>query len=332
MVRSNGWQPDVLGRGYEQLTLALADDSEGEVVATLVRRRGLPLELPGHGPAHGIDVLYVHGWSDYFFQTHLADYWHEKGARFFALDLRKYGRSLRPHQTPGFVTDLNAYDEDIEAALGVMGHSVHDDLGGRSLVLMGHSTGGLTLSLWAARHPHRTRGVVLNSAWLEFQASALGRQAIAPLTRAEARLNPRASMPNVDLGFYTRAVSQAAGDGEWEYDDAWRPARGFPVHPAWLSAIFSGQARVAAGLDIQAPVLSMMSDRSTIAPRWSAAMRSSDSVLVVDDIAARSLKLGATVTVARIPGALHDVMLSALPAREAAMAAITRWLSGYAPN
>ena len=331
MVRSRGWKPDVLGRAFEQLTLPLGDDAEGEVVATLVRRREPPLELPGRGAAHGVDVLYVHGWSDYFFQAHLADYWHEQGAHFHALDLRKYGRSIRPHQTPGFVTDLAIYDEDIEAALAAMGHSRDDELGGRSLVLMGHSTGGLTVSLWAARHPQRTGGVILNSPWLEFQASGLGRQVVAPLTRAQARLNPMAPLPNVDLGFYTRAVSSAE-DGEWDYDHRWRPARGFPTHPAWLSAIFAGQARVAAGLDIRAPVLSMMSDRSTIAPRWSPAMMASDSVLVVDDIASRSLKLGATVTVARIAGGLHDLTLSAPPVRAAAFAAITRWLSGYAPH
>ncbi|MET0724878.1 MAG: alpha/beta hydrolase [Leifsonia sp.] len=331
MVRSQEWKPDVLGRGFEQLTLPLRDDSEGEVVATLVRRRGLPIELPMRGPAHDVDVLYVHGWSDYFFQTHLAEYWHGQGAHFYALDLRKYGRSIRPHQTPGFVTDLDVYDEDIEAALAAMGHSTTDDLGGRSLVLMGHSTGGLILSLWASRHPHRTRGVVLNSPWLEFQASAIGRQAIAPLTKAQARINPLAPLPNVDLGFYTRAVSKEE-DGEWDYDHHWRPARGFATHPAWLSAIFAGHARVAVGLDIQAPVLSMMSDRSTISPRWSPAMLASDSVLVVDDIANRSLKLGSTVTVARIAGALHDVTLSPPPVRSAAFDAITRWLKGYAPH
>ena len=33
----DGWRPDVLGEGFEQLTLPLGSDDEGEVVATLVR-------------------------------------------------------------------------------------------------------------------------------------------------------------------------------------------------------------------------------------------------------------------------------------------------------
>ncbi len=118
------WRPDVLGPGFQQATLALAPDAEGDVVATLVRFEPWPrlADLRPGRPAEETDVLYVHGWSDYFFQTELARFWHEQGARFFALDLRKYGRSLRAGQTPGFVDSLDTYDEDIEAALEAMGH------------------------------------------------------------------------------------------------------------------------------------------------------------------------------------------------------------------
>src|SRR5690349_1668932 len=100
------WVPDVLGDEFEQFTLELADDDQGPVVATLVR--ALPASvgwwerLRGRMPLlHDVDVLYVHGWSDYFFQKRLARFWTSRGARFFALDLRKYGRSLRDGQTPG---------------------------------------------------------------------------------------------------------------------------------------------------------------------------------------------------------------------------------------
>ncbi len=328
------WKPDVLGEHYEQLTLPLKPDSEGEVVATLVRHTALrPLELHPL-PADGADVLYVHGWSDYFFQTHLAEYWRSQGARFYALDLRKYGRSLRDHQTPGFIDDLATYDEDIEAALHAMGHEpvkpgpVISVRGKRPLIAMGHSTGGLTLSLWAARHPGRATALVLNSPWLEFQARGIGREMIAPAVEIGAKVAPWAPLPSVDFGFYTRTVSHEF-DGEWEYNPKWRPQRGFIAHQAWLRAVLVGHRAVASGIDVHAPVLSLLSTRSTISPVWSPAMMTSDSVLVVDDIAMRSLRLGPTVTVERLDGAIHDVMLSAKPVREAAMNAITRWLRGY---
>src|SRR3569833_4685241 len=89
-------EPDLLGADYESVRLTFEDDAEGEVVATLVRRRA-----PGRKA-----VLYVHGFVDYFFQSHLADFYVERGYSFYALDLRKYGRSLLPHQTPFFVCCL----------------------------------------------------------------------------------------------------------------------------------------------------------------------------------------------------------------------------------
>jgi alpha-beta hydrolase superfamily lysophospholipase len=332
-ARSESWRPDVLGASFEQLTLPLGSDEEGELVATLVRHRP-PFRLRlGRGAASGADVLYVHGWSDYFFNPQLAEYWSNAGARFFALDLRKYGRSLRPGQTPGYITDLAAYDADIEAALSAMGHGTTDAPGAasaRPLILLGHSTGGLTLSLWAARHPRRAAALVLNSPWLEFQMSRVGREALTPMIAWGARFNPQGPLPNVDLGFYTRSVAKEL-DGEWEYSHEWRPDRGFTTHPAWLTGILAGHATVAAGIDVGAPVLTLLSARSTILPRWDAAMLTSDIVLVVDNIAERALKLGPQVSVARIDGALHDVFLSREPARGAAYRAITRWLRGYAP-
>ncbi|MHA7134448.1 alpha/beta hydrolase [Oerskovia turbata] len=331
------WVPDVLD-GFEQLTLPLAPDDEGEVVATLVRRRRAPDDPqsrePRPTPDRGIDVLYVHGWSDYFFQTGLADFWEGQGARFFALDLRKYGRSLRPGQTPGFVTDLATYDEDIEAALAAMGHHVltaDPVMRERGLVLMGHSTGGLTLSLWTARNQDRVAGLVLNSPWLEFQARDVGRKMLAPAIALQARLDPHVPLPQVDLGFYTRSVSRTL-DGEWDYDLTWRPVRGFVVHGGWLNAILRGQAAVELGLGITVPVLVLLSTSSTLLPRWSPDMMHSDTALDVVGIARRATDLGRLVTLARIEGALHDVVLSAAPVRAVAYEQIATWVSGYVPK
>lgn len=338
---ASDWIADVLGPGFEQLTLPLAADDEGDVVATLVRYVPPPREperkrawrwpwepAPAQEPqpaASGVDVLYVHGWSDYFFNPEIARFWADAGARFFALDLRKYGRSLREGQTPAYITDLAAYDADIEAALAAM------ESGDRPLILMGHSTGGLILSLWAARNHGRADALVLNSPWLEFQLRGIGRQAISPVIEFGARVNPSRPLPNIDRGFYARSIAREF-DGEWEYDHRLRPDRGFPIHPAWLTAILAGHAAIDAGIDVGMPVLTLLSARSTFQPRWDDAMLATDTVLVVDDIARHAIDLGTEVTVVRIHGALHDVFLSREPARAAAYSAISRWLRGYAPR
>ena len=328
------WIPDVLGDEFEQLTLDLGTDDQGPVVATLVRalpaERGWWEHLRGRLPLlDGVDVLYVHGWSDYFFQKRLARFWTSRGARFFALDLRKYGRSLRDGQTPGYVADLATYDEDIGAALDAMGRGVGGTGSARRLVLLGHSTGGLTLSLWASRHPDAADAVILNSPWLEFQF-APARAAIAPMVELQARIWPMEAAPQVDLGFYTRAQQEVADpDDPMEVNPLWRPAQTMAVYAGWLHAILTGHKTVAAGLSITAPVCVLLSARFVPPTRWSEDLTSADSVLVVDDIARAALRLGSTVTVERIDGALHDVFLSRHDAREDAYRRLDRWVTGW---
>lgn len=322
--------PDILGPGYDQLTLELP----GGAPATLVR-----YSPSVAGPAPTADVLYVHGWSDYFFQTELAQYWAAAGARFYALDLHNYGRSLRPGQSPGFVTDLSDYDDDISAALAAMGRPmprpgaalmpVAEESGPeRPLILVGHSTGGLTLSMWAARHPSAASALVLNSPWLEFQATQLGRRVISPLIGLEAQRRPLAPLPPVDPGNYSRSTFSAFG-GEWTYNLQWRPLRGFPVTLAFLNAVFQAQAAVAEGLHLEVPVLVLLSDKSYLQPAWSEDAGKSDVALDVGVVARRALSLGSCVTVARITDALHDVFLSPGPVRSRAYAAVSRWGRGY---
>lgn len=284
-------------------------------------------EAPVEVPDAGVDVLYVHGWLDYFFQVHLADFWESLGVRFHALDLRRYGRSIREGQTPGYIRSLATYDEDIEAALDVMGHG-RADQPERRLVLMGHSTGGLTVSLWTARNQERVAGLVLNSPWLEFQPREAVRKLMEPGIRVQSALVPRSQLVNLDRGLYARSISARFG-GEWDYDVKWRPDAGWAPTPAWLAAIFRGQDQVARGLGIEVPVLVLLSSRSTIPTRWSEEMRSTDSVLDVVGIARRVPDVGSLVTLVRIDGGLHDVTLSAPPVREHVWRQTRRWFDGY---
>lgn len=319
---ANAWVPDVLGSPFEQRTLPLGVDDEGEVVATVVR------SIPNwwesvKGPLRDVDVLYVHGWSDYFFQAELARFWNEMGARFYALDLRKYGRSLRDGQTPGYITALEDYDVDIAAALDAMGRT--DAASPRRLVLLGHSTGGLVLTLWAARHPGYASALVLNSPWLELQTGALGRQALAPLIEVRARFDPLGTHPEVDLGYYTRAQSELGVLPNIAEHARWRPPRGFPTHPGWLNAILLGHRTIAAGVDVDCPALVMLSLRSANPFAWSDASTAADSVLVVDDIAKAATNIGRLVTIGRIDGAIHDIFLSRPEPRAAAYDTLRSW-------
>lgn len=331
-----GWREDVLGAGFERLDLDLGSDDEGPLVATLVRalpeRQGLWDRLTGRRRRlDGVDVLYVHGWSDYFFQRHLARFWTERGARFYALDLRKYGRSLREGQTQGYVEDLEDYDAEIGLALDEMRRA--DPVApSRRLVLLGHSTGGLVLSLWADRHRGAADAVVLNSPWLELQVSGPLQRALAHVVNLRARYSPHdLALPQLDLGFYKQAQRMVADPEEQALvNPEWRPEYTLPVRAGWLKAILDGHARVAAGIDVGAPVCTLLSARSMFGLSWRDEMLHVDTVLEVEGVARAALRLGPSVTVERIDGALHDVFLSEASVRAEAYARLDRWVTGWA--
>lgn len=333
------WRPDVLGPGFECHEIDLGSDEEGPLVATLVR--SLPAErrlferlTSRPRPLEGVDVLYVHGWSDYFFQRSLARFWTDRGARFFALDLRKYGRSLRDGQTAGYIENLTDYDLEIDQALAIIGAepagSARPKRGRRRLLLLGHSTGGLVLSLWAASHPGRADGLILNSPWLEFQLSGAGRQMIAPLVNLRARFNLRDAAPQFDSGFYSRAQREVGPREELDLvNTTWRPDRSHTVVNGWLRAILAGHAQVSRGLHLHAPILMLLSARSALPLRWDASLTAADTVLDVDEVAKAALHLGSSLTVERLDGALHDVFLSRAEVRAEAFARMDRWLTGW---
>lgn len=326
------WREDVLGAGFECTDLELGADDEGPIVATLVRatpRRPPWHERMFHGKRllEGVDVLYVHGWSDYFFQRDLAEFWSSRGARFHALDLRKYGRSLRDGQTPGYIENLDDYHVEIDAALDVIAEGAFEP---RPLVLLGHSTGGLVLSIWAAEHPGRAAALVLNSPWLEFQLASAGRQVLLPLLSLGVRTHTRDVAPQLDYGFYTRAQREVGPLDELDLvNPVWRPERTHAVRGGWLRAILEGHSRVSRGLAIDTPIEVLLSARTAMPLKWSEELTRADSVLDVDEVAKAALKLGPTVTVDRIDGALHDVFLSSAPVRAEAYARLERWLAGW---
>jgi alpha-beta hydrolase superfamily lysophospholipase len=267
-------------------------------------------------------VLYVHGWNDYFFQTHLADVWHRLGFAFYAVDLRRYGRSLRPGQLFGFVTDLADYAAELDAAAALI-RAEHDEL-----VVMGHSTGGLVAALWAADHPDAVDGVVLNSPWLDLQGSSLLRGIGGPVIARLGNRRPTTALRLPDVGLYARSL-HVSQDGEWDYDLAWKCSPTPPIRVGWLRAILQGHQRVAAGLGIDVPVLVLCSTRSDFGRHWHEGLTAADIVLDVEQIARRAGLLGSCVTIQREDGGLHDLVLSAPAVRAKVFEDLIRWVRGY---
>jgi alpha-beta hydrolase superfamily lysophospholipase len=307
---------DVLGAPYYAETIELDDDDEGEVSATLVSRRA----EGGSGRA----VLHVHGFADYFFQTAAADYWVERGYDFYALDLRKYGRSIRDHHTPNFVTDLTEHYAELDEAY----RRVVERDGHTSVVISAHSTGGLITPLWAHDRQPALAGLVLNSPWLDLQGSLLLRTAGTKAIDQIGLRRPYLTIPRDVSGFYARSLHRDH-DGEWDFDLAWKPLESWPVYAGWLRAVRRGHARVHRGLDVPAPVLVLTSATSGRPKEYDESVRGTDIVLDVELIRKWAHKLADHVTLVRVEGAMHDVTLSAQPVRERVFDEVTRWSDAY---
>jgi alpha-beta hydrolase superfamily lysophospholipase len=315
------WTPDFLG-GYETTDLVLPDTepapgepSDVELVATLIRKSG-----PRVGSRA---ALYVHGWNDYFFQTHVADYLTDLGYDFYAIDLRRYGRSLRPGQLRGFITNLDDYSLELDAAADLIAVD-HD-----RLLLIGHSTGGLVTALWAAHNADRLEALILNSPWLDIQGAAIVRTLGSPVIDRLGSRAPTSVIRLPDLGFNARSMHISLG-GEWDYDLTLKSTPGPPIRTGWLRAILLGHQKVAAGLGIGVPILVLASATTDFSRRWHEGLRTVDSVLDVEQIAARAVRLGPHVTVVRIPEGLHDLTLSAPHVRKQALDEIGWFVEAYA--
>lgn len=337
------WREDVLGHRFVRLELPLAPDGEGPVVATLVRHAGpdgAAVRVSAAGPsvrdpnvpdtqAPAKVVLYLHGWADYFLQAELAEHLGASGFHFYALDLRKFGRSLRDWQTPGYTTDLAVYDEDIAAALAAIGSDIAGRTGSSAaptVHLLAHSLGGLVAALWADRNPGKLGTLILNAPWLELQGSSLIRNIAEHLVEPLARADPHRPLLMPSMPGYWDSVSGTA-HGEWDVDPLWRPKESFPVRAGWMKAVLAGHATVARRLNITAPVLVMLSGRTRIQAEWSEDLMGLDAVIDVEETARSALRLGRRAAVFRYPGALHDVFLSRRTVRQEAYEDLARWLS-----
>jgi len=338
-----GWVPDVLP-GYWQCPIPLGrdPDGEGDIVATLIRRGRPTGDVAGNAPenvvAPGHAVLAVHGYTDYFFHTELADHFAERGFTFYALDLRKCGRSRRAGQTPHFTTNLARYDAELEHALAVIGERAPSARSPRVLVY-GHSAGGLIVSLWLDRLRRRgalahgagagVAGLVLNSPFLDLHGPAILRTGVTAATIAAlSRLRTRGVARGTGNGGYGSSLHRDH-HGEFDYNLQWKPLGGFPITFGWLHAVRRGQTRLHRGLDVGVPNLILRSDHSVRETADPTALQCGDAVLDVTQIARRAGCIGNRSTIIPVADAKHDVFLSLPQPRQIAYRQLDRWLDDY---
>lgn len=309
------WTTDVLGNGFEMRHCDQGNDYSGHVISTIVRK-----QLPDSSDRHR-GVLYIHGFNDYFFQAAMADSFLRHGYDFYAVDLRKYGRSLTDGQKAFQVRRLDEYFPDIDSALTVMKADGID-----SIVIMGHSTGGLVSSYYLSKnHPDAVCALILNSPFLDWNLSRT-MERLVPLVAFWGKIFPNTHIRQGDSEAYSSSLLESR-HGEWTYDTTWKLVRSPDVDAGWINAINSAQhALRKKGMKIDLPILLLYSDNSVGGSEWSEAHNHGDGVLDVADIRKYGSRLGPDVTCDSIPGGMHDLALSQPLARNIFYRTVFDWL------
>lgn len=310
------YEPDILGDNFEQMTLNLQADHEGSVVATLVRHKVQSTSSRG--------VLYIHGFNDYFFQTELAQEYAQHGIRFYALDLRKSGRSYRKHQRESNFRDISEYFEEIDKALMIMKKE-----GCEQVLINGHSTGGLIATCYAqARQSDPLFDTLfLNSPFLAFNVNTFEMFAVRTLALF-ATIMPNASVALSTSPLYTQSIHEDH-HGEWAFDLQMKHLIMPKNTLSWIRGIAQAQKQIHNGLDIGQPILVMHSDHSIYEKKWSQAWLHGDAVLNVDDIHKYAQHLGESVKIEVIPNGMHDLILSQKNVRNDVYKKLFDWIEDH---
>ncbi|MGB1284383.1 MAG: alpha/beta hydrolase [Polaribacter sp.] len=296
--------PDVLGDGFTKLTLSFSDDYEGEVVATLIRRESYTKTSKA--------ILYIHGFNDYFFQSELAKEFNNQKYNFYALDLRKYGRSYLSHQKLNNVRSLKEYDEEIDLALQIIKSENN-----KQVILMGHSTGGLIVTNYAGNHLNSDffHGIICNSPFYEFNLNLLERKIEIPILSSLSKFFPNKLISSGFSKLYGYSL-HTEKYGEWRYSLCWKPHDIPNVNLSFINAIYKAHKKIQNNLVIDVPTLVMYSNQSIYEKKWSNKFTEGDAVLNVNHIKYYANKIKGKVTSCEIEKGMHDLILSKKAVRE----------------
>jgi len=318
---------DIL-KGFTQEVIELNDDYEGKACAVLVSRKAKTTTARA--------VLYIHGFSDYFFNSQLADAYNKAGYDFYSLDLRKYGRAMMDHQHKNHCKDLLEYFEEIDKAVSL----IRDRDKHRILVLNGHSTGGLISSLYTheRRDKNTINALILNSPWFDMNEDPFTKHIVIKAVYGIGKIFPYSVAPKgLDPNYvYSLHMDHAVEEkkkygvyekGLWDFNFHWKGGEGFPVYNSFMRAVRIAHKKVQEGLQIQCPILLLCSDKKgkrvkKMAPHYF----NSDCVLDPAHMKKYIGKIGKKHKTVVIENGMHDLALSHEPVRDQFFTEVTGWL------
>lgn len=319
MTFDTTWHPDILP-GYEARYVPQGIAFDGPCRSTIVRKLSPAPTKRAY--------LYIHGFNDYFFQKEMGERFVDSGYNFYAVDLRRYGRSRLDWQYPFDVRDMREYFADIDSAISQIRRDGNTDI-----TLSGHSTGGLTVLFFGAVKGEQcgVARIVTDSPFITWNFSPFMCKVAIPMVQFASKFSKESKIKQGHCDGYAYSLLRQY-DGEWEYDTDWKMIYSPPVTYGWVAAINEAQnTLVKKRRDISVPILVMHSSRKIDGCGYTPEFKTGDAVLDPFTIRERALKLGdpAGRMVCTIDSGIHDLILSPMPHREAAYDSIFLFLQKF---
>lgn len=304
-----------LNTNFDIETIALKDDYEGKEIATLIKSKA--------NTGNRQSVLYIHGFVDYFFHTHVAQKFNEHGYDFYALDMRKYGHSLLPHQHACYARSLDEYFDEISYSIKQIYNNSK-----KKVLLLGHSTGGLIIGVYAHRGPEKNlvAGLIMNSPFLDMNTPKVELDGLNFMNKWLPKLFPYAIAQKHMPAAYGENLHKDF-NGEWDYNLKWKPIKGFPAYYIWLKTIIANQNDLKNNPNINVPILLMHSSKTSAPKRSNKDIDKADVVLNIEHMKKIGPQLGNNVTLLEVKDGIHDLFLSKEPVRNFAFDGMFKWLS-----
>ncbi|CAF2057262.1 unnamed protein product [Rotaria magnacalcarata] len=304
---------------YETTTFTLKPDNIGPNKATLLHARSKKNDSQFYKA-----ILYIHGYSDYYFHDHMCIEFLEHGYDFFALDLRKCGRSIispAQDQYRHYFNDIHEYDEEITLSIDQIVIEANHRV--KKLIVYGHSTGGLIACLYGSsglRHKE-IDAIILTSPYLAALETSFTESMLLSVARTLHLTK------DIDDNWYNRTI-HVSSRGEWDFDISKKPIDKIRAHGVSFAAIHRAQQELMSkGSCIKCPILSMCSHRS-LKPdaNWRDEYTQADLLLNVPTMRQAVSTVGSQITICEIENGIHDIFLSSAPVREKAFKLMFRWL------
>ncbi|WCN14598.1 alpha/beta fold hydrolase [Marinomonas mediterranea] len=283
-------------------------------------------------------ILYLHGYTDYFFQSGLAELLTEQDWAFYAIDLQGYGRSIRPQQPENRCRSLSVYHNDLISALTTIKKEGYEEC-----VILAHSTGGLIASRFiqvidAVQKPGTDKqtsrllenmatvsGLILNSPFLALPFSPQTNKRVTSVIHFLTTTLPFISKHSNEVNTYSKSIHKHY-EGQWNYRLDWKPANGFPLSFRWLREVIKTQRELLEAPQVSLPTLMCHSDKTTRHEKSCSKMAAGDGVLNIDSMMNAANQIYRNLETKKVEGGYHDLYLSPEHIRKNYIASISVWL------